>query len=550
MSVLAKIAARVADWRAEHPRASESRGGISACEEFRRIAALPRRIPETFVKELSAIYAKRDATLLPLQATALYDFLGGGLIGALPVGSGKTLLSFLLCHGYERPLLVLPGALVGKTMREMREYRKDWHLPRRIEIISYEKLARVLSKDFLEEYKPTIIVCDEAHKLKNHRTAAHRRMRRYVTKHKPAFVPLSGTLIGERLMHWAPLSDWALHEGSPAPRKWATQSAWAGALDAGGRTSSGALRVFCATDDETVQEGFGRRVRETPGVLCHSSVDCGASIQIAPVALPLSEDVQMFLDVLHSDWELPSGVLLVDPLTMGRAARQLELGCYYRWVTPAPEEWLIARKGWNTAVRECVKYHRLDTELEVRNWVDAHGDAESRYALEQWRMHGPTFTPVTECIWLDDGPINALVAMAKEAPAIVWVHHREIGLRLDTLGLPYYAAKGLRAGVSIESELGDRSVCASIESNATGRNLQRFARAIIAELPDDPKRVEQLIGRMHRTGQKADEVLIQPVLSTQRARDAMLRTRDRALIIESITGLPMKLTQGDWSDDI
>jgi hypothetical protein len=235
-------------------------------------------------------------------------------------------------------------------------------------------------------------------------------------------------------------------------------------------------------------------------------------------------------------------------LSASRAQRQLELGCYYRWIVKPPAEWLEARKGWGATVRELIKHRRIDTELQARQWVDASGAAEDRAALTAWREWGPVFVPVTECVWVDDAPVMALVEIAAAAPAIIWIHHREIGLRLEALGIPYYGAGGLRNGVSIESELGDRSVCASIESNATGRNLQMFARAIVAETPDDPKRWEQLIGRMHRTGQRADEVIVRPVLSTERAKVALERTCTRARAIEAVTGLPMKLLLAVGSD--
>jgi hypothetical protein len=450
-------------------------------------------------------------------------------------------------HGYHRPLLVLPANLIGKTQRERKEYERDWHLPRkRIEIISYERLSRVSCKDYLESMLPDIIVCDEGHRLKNVKTGIHRRMRRYVNAHRPVFVILSGTLIGERFMQWAPSADWALNELSPAPRKWTTQSSWAGALDIEGRTSPGALRVFIrdlnadADYSSRVRAGYGERVRDSLGVICKGGDECGASIELYPIALPHSDALEAALDVA-AQWELPDGSVMVDPLSASRAARQLELGCYYRWIVPAPPDWLDARKNIGAVIRDIIKHRQIDTGLEARNWIDRNGDADSRAALSLWRDIEPKFTPVTECVWVEDAPIKALVEHALTAPCIIWVWHKEIGYALERAGIPYYGAGGLREGVSIEAETGTRSVCASIESNATGRNLQMFSRAIIAETPDDPKKWEQLIGRMHRTGQRADEVTVQPVLSTKRARVAFERTRERARAIEAVTAITPKL---------
>lgn len=563
MITLDEINKRMVAFVEANPRTIEAqKRGVGACEEFQRVACLPKRDPSEYtpaqlVDLLSPIYRLpgSTATLLPVQAVALYELAAfGGVLGAIPVGHGKTLISLLACHGYKRPLLLLPAKLAAKTKIEIAHYRKSWRIPGRIKIISYDKLSRVNNADLLEKYKPTIVVCDEAHRLKNAKSALHRRVKRYVSRYRPAFVALSGTLIGPRLGQWAPIADWALGDGSPAPRKWATQQTWAAALDPEAKMGGGALWAFAHRDaGETHVEGYSRRVRSAPGVVTAVAGDgCGASLYIRLGSVPLPPAVARAIEALSSTWELPDGSTIVDPMSYHRAMRQLELGCYYRWTARPPDEWIEARKAWGSTVRELIRYssgrNPLDTELQVRLAIrnGALGDDAARAALDTWARVGPSFEPVTECVWIDDTPVRAVAELAARAPALVWVHHREIGLRLQSIGVPYYGAGGLDAeGRPVEQAPGTQSIALSIQSSKEGRNLQHFSRMIIAECPRDPLDLEQMIGRVHRTGQTADECSAMVLVNTQSAREAWDKTIARAQFVQAMSGQALKLLIAD-----
>lgn len=566
MITIDELNKRMAAFVETNPRTGESkRRGVGQCEEFLRVEALDARTIDDYpaselVRLLTPIFRKpgSSASLLPVQAVALYELAAyGGVLGAIPVGHGKTLISLLACHGYRKPLLILPAKLAAKTSDEIRAYSRDWKVPKRIKIVTYDKLSRVKNAELLLRYKPDIIVCDEAHRLKNSKSALHRRVRRYVLQARPDFVALSGTLIGPRLMQWAPIAYWALKERSPAPRKWVTQQAWASALDPEAKLPGGALWRFADhAAGESYIEGYSRRVRSTPGVVTAVAGDgCGASIAIALDSIELPTGVKGAIENLAAKWELPDGAMLVNPMSFHRSMRQLELGCYYRWIERPPDEWVEARTWWGSTVRNLIKYSSndrpLDTELQVRQAIRAGlGDRAAREALDNWASIGPTFAPQTECVWIDEGPIKALVAMAQaRGPALIWVHHKEIGAKLQSLGLPYYGAGGKDAdGCPIENENGKQSIVLSIASSKEGRNLQQFSRMIIAECPRDPLDLEQMIGRVHRTGQTADECSVSVLLNTENARKAWSNTLARALHAQAIAGQPLKLLVADETE--
>ena len=76
--------------------------------------------------------------LRPRQAIALYEALQmGGMFGALSVGAGKTLVSFLLPSILEamRPVLLLPAGLIEKTWHDRKILAEHWNIPTNLQII-------------------------------------------------------------------------------------------------------------------------------------------------------------------------------------------------------------------------------------------------------------------------------------------------------------------------------------------------------------------------------------------------------------------------------
>jgi hypothetical protein len=542
----ATVHAALAAADAEPTRASRKRAVLRSAE-FERVKALPYRDAEAYgpalVDALSDVFARTPGVrLLPAQAIALYEIEAfGGFIGNITMGGGKTLISLLACSGH-RGLIVMPAKLIPKTRLEMAAYARHWKVPGNITIISYEKLSRVNYATFLEELAPTRIICDEGHRLKSKKTGAHRRIHRYLKKSKASFVVFSGTLIGESLHGWAPLADWALHTRSPAPTTYSAQTEWQSALSREGVIQPGALLDF----GDDFREGYRARLESAPGCYVTKGSGISNALEIERFETTLPPILRACIAHLEEKWELPTGETITDPLSFHRAMRQLELGCYYRWRTPAPQPWREARLLWAQTVREVIKYSRhLDTELAVINAVDRGGvKKEAIAALAEWRAVKHSFEPDTECIWVDPSPVKEIAARARDGePSLVWAYHGEVGAAFQREGLPYYGAGGLNtSGGFIETATGAHSVALSITSNAEGRNLQKaFARSIVAELPRDPVILEQLVARTHRIGQPRDVVSVEVNTSTDASKRAWLRVLDRSAHIQKVSGQGQRL---------
>lgn len=583
MSVLDNMLKAAKVTREDFARATKSAGGglvrapkrsVERTAELDRILALPRRNWESKGEEWAKALTDYLRTpqgqqrLRPIQAAALveiHDYRGGLL--PIRVGGGKTLvslLSFLVLES-KRPVLLLPAKLIEKTQREMQALRRNWVIPGYVRLISYELLGRAQHAQLLEEAQPDVIVCDEAHKLKNTSAAVTRRVKRYMEKHPDTvFVAMSGTITKRSLHDYAHLSQWALKALNPTPHSFQDRMAWSMVLDERKkneeRLAPGALVELC-TDEERqryaaaesydeavaiVRRAFRRRVTDTPGVVGSQDGALGVSLRIDNeiVRAPRTDAP---IATLRTDWMRPDGEPLMDGIELWRHLRELACGFYYRWNPPPPDGWLEARRAWAKFVREVLKTNRigLDSESQVAKAVD-----DGRYpgdVLRRWRAVRGSYTPITEAVWVDDTVLRWCIEWMKNERGIVWVEHVEFGRALSHLSkVPFYQRGGRdEAGKPIELHPPGTPMIASISSNAEGRNLQSWSANLITSPPTSGQIWEQLLGRTHRDGQQEDEVSCTLLTVIPEQIDAFDRASRDARYISDSTGQEQKLCYAD-----
>lgn len=533
---------------AEGPSEAEATHRHKAVEdsaELKRIKALPRRVlgdGQELIEQLT--YALKTPhgkfKLRPIQALALAEMIEtrGGFF-PIVAGGGKTLISYLAptMLGARRPLLIVPASLRDKTRKEFRELAQHWDGPHpdAIRIESYELLARpeqgrqlgadgrVIREEFLARYRPDLIILDEAHKVKDPKTSVCKRLRRYLAEHHTPLVAMSGTMTKRSLKDYAHTAAWAMGDLCPVPRRWTDLETWSRALDdkVDDRAEPGALLQLCSEEElelstegpeeelAAVRTAYRRRLTETPG--CVATAD-GELEGCVLTLLPLDPghgcpEVQATFETLRGTWETPDGWPIADGIAMWRHARELALGCCYRWDPRPPIEWQDARKAWASWCREVLKHNRrgIDTERQVKDAVDA-GIYNDGGLLAAWREIEPTFEPNVVADWYSSEALDAAQAWAEEHDGLVWTEHTQFAEELARRSkLPYFGRQGRDAkGKPIESHRG--AAIASISSNGTGRNLQAWDRNLIMSLPQSPLTLEQLLARTHRPGQMSPEV--------------------------------------------
>jgi len=508
---------------------------VSYSGELRRIEALPRRKWEDYnvhkiraVLEQACGQKRGGMTLWPVQCAALHDICvhRGGFL-PIGVGQGKALISVLCAQVLEaqRPILFVPAQLRDQT----KEYvlpllKKNWKVPLNLKVLGYSELSLAKNADLLERVDPDLIILDEAYHVKSTKSGRTRRLNRWFRAHPNTMcVAMSGTICNKSIRDFAHILHWCLKNKAPVPCGFWELGEWSDALDENvpdeKRVFPGALLRFCNADESAMQ-GFRRRLNETPGVVASKKDLMLASIQIRTHPLKVPDKVEALIKQLRSTWVTPGGDILSEAVMLWRHIRELALGFYYRWdPTPSPE-WLAARRAWKGYVRETLKHNQrnLDTELQV--WYECSRAARPLVEWVTWKVIKDTFKPNSVAVWVDNFAVEAatkwLTSCTLETPGICWIEQIAFGKRLAEVSGKTYFGAGDDAAIRLTT---DAAIIAGM-GHSEGKELQRYSKNLVTSCPSSGKSWEQLLGRTHRAGQKADVVEVGVFQHVQELREA------------------------------
>jgi hypothetical protein len=548
------------------------KNGITRGPELERVLSVPRREPagDELVPLLSAALRLRpDDPTCPLcgpytsdftchlcsgtgrielreaQAIALREvWERRGLVAHMRVGSGKTLVTLLAptLLRVQRPVLMVPAALREKTRRDFAVLRQAWHL-RMPEIISYQEMGRPDREFKLINTAPDLLILDEFQGARNWDAAVTRRIERLVQHHAPIVMALSGTLITDDLMDYWHALIWALRQGAPVPLPRAETERWQQALHQGP-----ALRKIARGALDEIPGGHAEWLRESAGVVTTPGSDCDAAIEIGIWAPDTPDPLRKVIEDTEIASMRPDGEL-IDQWELADCLCQLALGFYYVWDPMPPDWWLGPRRAWRAYVRDVLdeRHDRFDSESLIVNALDRGTSPlppewrSGRALLAAWRDVRDRFEPNPVPVWLDRSIIKAAAEHTREHNAIAWTRYRAAGFALDAAGVPYYPG-----GVDPESATPGTPIACSIAAHGTGRNMQAWCRSLVLTPPANANAWEQLIGRTHRPGQRADVVGID-VIGTIEYHGAVLgRVTAKARAVSRASGFSQKVVDATW----
>jgi len=429
-----------------------------------------------------------------------------GLWGALPVGLGKTLILYLCYVLLEarRPVLVVPANLRDKTMSDFRSFIGVWRTPNPMpRILSREELALESNAGLLEAINPDVLGVDEADDLANRKSSACKRIDRLVMADDDLVVcMLTGTPSRKSILgYWHHLC-WTLREGAPVPLRESEAITWAGALDEQRGPPAAQPGPMGRTQSEA-REWYRKRLLETPGVLIvdgDSAGDVPLSVRVRYAHEDPTIDAHFATFLLEN--KNPAGIEVTDALTRWSMDAFLGSG-YWQYYDPLPpQEWRDARRGFAALCRDAIEAsertaHPIDTELQVRRRFKAHP------VVIAWERFAG-YTPPTRVEWFSASALETAIAWIDEArtPAIIWCGGVAFAEALATATrLPYFGPKGRdQNGNGLHAARATNHIIVSWNANKKGFNLQAWERQSLFQPPTSAKWLEQMWGRVHRSG--------------------------------------------------
>ena len=588
---------------------------VSHSADLQRILALPRRvlhIDDPLAAELWTKHLRRerpegcdcdskwgvrgpDGQLMPgsgcikdfnhVQGWAFENAMDHGFAGNVGVGWGKTGVSIFL--PWTKPdvkmavLLIPPSAKRQFFERDFPQWSAHFKTPNlaggsefwpdgrpSLKVITYSELSLPKNSDLLTRHGvPDMLILDESQNAKDKKGPRWRRIDRAMEAGVKHLFFMSGSPTDQSIKEYAHHAETALGGGSPVPVHGPTLDEWSTAIDAGKyRAPMGALAGLCA-ENEGVQEGYARRLAETPGVVITTGSSVRCSLEIRAIeAPPVPESLMVMIEGTRKGVR-PDGDVSLEALTSSRWARQMAAGFYSYWNFPRKEpdalinDWFEKRKAYHKEGREKLKYSRefLDSPLLLWNaaarWHDGYTHDHEKVPAHAkkgpmpswpsehflaWRDIRDKVQHETKYKWESDYLVDACVVWAKKNVGIIWVEHKDFGARIAAkAGIPFYDGGGKNPELE---EKGERPIVCSIKANSTAKNLQHLYHKNLFPNPmSTNKDWEQALGRTHRKGQRAEAVKAEVFLHTPEMRRAFDKAQNRARYVTNTMRNPQKL---------
>jgi len=507
-------------------------------------------------------------------------YTNGGAFFPIGVGWGKTFIALLapIVRGKKHAILIAPSATIDNLMEELSTIELNFKHDTTFTFMSYGELSKTDSSDILERIsleapEDTMLICDEAHKLKRMESARTKRVLRYLKNNRAVeVVMLSGTMTNRTLKDYAHLTGMTLREKTPMPLARRELENWCEVIDVEGKCEqhnfidcADVLKRYDPTlsshdpiskRKEKARRAFAIHLRGALGVVGTVESALGTSLMIHQIRKlnSFSKDLKEIYNLVKDGGDSPDGEITYEsPADLGRALAQISLGFFYKWKWPEGKidlEWMEARSTWNRLVRNELAYKSkegYDTEKLIWNAVGSSFPGgvtptsectELQNAWCAWRNERVKDPPPIETVWLDDSTISWAIAYARnQRGCSIWYQSKAVANRLEELGLK----EVFRSGDKIPTKSLPDIAAFSVSSHGTGLNLQKYNTALVLEPPSSGLRWEQLLGRLHRPGQLADEVNFHVLQHTPKFRGSLRNALEDSKYIQDSTQQPQKL---------
>lgn len=383
------------------------------------------------------------------------------------------------------PFVKLGGKSQAQRMRWARSGQAGCY------ILPYSLLSTEDTSLLLDLISPGLVIADEAHFLKNAKSARTGRLfgrKGYMTSNPTTqFVAMSGTITSRSIVDYWHLIRAALKDNSPLPLSGHIIRQWAGVLDAKpvagileGKDSDfhtepimplvrWAKRNWPGEEFPESTRGFRasyrRRLMHAPGVVVTGDNEIGTSLLLSAQEVQGGhlragwDTLEDFEHDVRELWKAPNGDEIDHAMHSYKWLYELSAGFYNDLYWPAPEVLAAERNltvGMARDLLDRAKHHHMLKQLyhkQLRQWLTNRarpgldtpflvaGDMDrhehknvGRDLFESWQtMHEAAFDGMPERrkrpVRVCDYKVQAAANWAAQVKGggILWYHHQEIG---------------------------------------------------------------------------------------------------------------------------
>jgi len=466
-------------------------------------------------------------------------------------------------------------------------------------IFPYSLFSTRDTDEILNAISPSYVIADEAQKLARRSAARTKRIMRYLDDRPDvSFVCMSGTITSKTVGDYLHLIRRSLAELNPLPNHTEQANEWAEMIDAEAvpGEKAGAIeplwiwarKNFPLEDVTCNLKGFRKayklRLKSCPGVVSSGDSDIGVSLILhnEPVLGGTEEgytELKGLMEEVDDNWTTPNGDDIDFAIHKWKWLNELTAGFYNRLYWPSAAQLAVKRQISESEAGELLE-RALDHHValqayhkELRSWLDHKAkpgldtpmlvaasmarDGAKNVGVELFTAWSTAKKKefegmperLSESVLVCRYKIKAAVDWAKRLPkgegGIIWLHHQSLGewtyKALIEAGInAVHCPAGANEKVLDKANVDKVLVC-SMTAHGVGKNLQHHRNQYVMQWPRPARDAEQFLGRTHRTGQTADELLVFTNLSHHFDHQNFAACLNDAVYIHTTTGNRQKL---------
>lgn len=632
-------------------------GKYTTFAEIRRVCDLPIRVDLTDEEVESYCYNTMQAKafseglrLFPEQAQALWEYeLVGGVVGALSVGRGKTMVALGIANiafkkGVQKIVYLFPPQLLGSLMNKgIPEARRwlgvDYHVhvlggrssgvrqamaksgKPGLYLLPYSLLSGKDAHILLEGINAGLYIADESHRLNNRGSARTKRLMKKVEETGAEMVLLSGTQINKAPMEYHHLVRQALKQYCPLPHSVSLATEWSNLIDSKAADmmslsrerdekttgSAGPLKPLVDWARQHFPEekfpfsvpgfrlAYQKRFRSCHGVVVSKGENLGVSLMVKNhevkedyLSQTYGESWSQLKNLIRDVEEAfitPNGDEIAHAIHTWKWLEELSGGFYNLQYWPSVEEYIehrpnisaaqaadmlerskdqfLAEQEYDKDLRDFLKDNPrpgLDTPFLLGRDMALYGDKNVPASLYQkWKtakdkcfegMIERKSRAVRVCRYKidaalkwyrgEDGPPKGKGALiwCKNIELAKWAYESFLEAGIETV----YCPAGDMGNREILNPRNAHKAVIAAMAHGEGKNLQElFSYQYFIQFPRSARAAEQVLGRLHRTGQPADEIVANIFLHHEFEYMNFAACLNDALFIHQTTGGRQKL---------